>query len=147
MSDANFANGLIVKRPHQNAPAFIKCSLSFKVDDFIQCLQQNNNNGWVNMDVKLAKDNQRLYAEIDNWQPNQQQAPPQQQNYQQPAQQQQGNQGGYQAPPYPQPNEQFQQPRQQPQQQQNYNQQPQQNAAPAQDFNSPPFNPTDDIPF
>ena len=134
MADGNFANGLIVKKAHQNAPGFIKCSLSFKVDDFVQCLQQNNNNGWVNMDIKLAKDNVRLYAEIDNWQPNQQQAPPQQpqqqQNYNQP---QQGNQGGYQQPQYPQPGQQFQQPQQQ--------QQPQ------QDFNTPPFNPTDDAPF
>ena len=119
MADGNFANGLIVKKAHQNAPGFIKCSLSFKVDDFVQCLQQNNNNGWVNMDIKLAKDNVRLYAEIDNWQPNQQQAPPQQpqqpqqqQNYKQP---QQGNQGGYQQPQYPQPGQQFQPPQQQPQ--------------------------------
>lgn len=133
MSDANFPDGLIVKKAHQNAPAFIKCTLSFKVEEFIQCLQQNNNAGWVNMDVKLSQKG-TLYAEIDNWQPNQQQAPPQQQqNQQSPLGQ------AYQQPPYPQPGQPFQQP---PQQQPA----PQQQQAPVQD-EKPPFTPTDDIPF
>ena len=139
MSDANFPNGLIVKKAHQNAPAFIKCTLSFKVDEFIQCLQQNNNAGWVNMDVKLSQKG-TLYAEIDNWQPNQQQAPPQQQQnqYQQPSQNQ-----GYQQPQYPQPGQSFQQPQQQaPPQQPAPQQQPQQPYD-----NNAGFNPTDDIPF
>jgi len=145
MSDGNFPNGLIVKKAHQNAPAFIKCSLSFKVEEFIQCLQQNNNNGWVNMDVKLSQKG-TLYAEIDNWQPNQQQAPPQQ-GYQQPQQQPQQQQN-YQQPQYPQPGEQFQQPQQQQQapQQGQPQQQPQQPAQPEYNSNAG-FNPTDDIPF
>ena len=87
MANAIFANGLIVKKAHPNAPSFVKCSLSFKVDEFIQCLQQNNKNGWVNVDIKLAQDNVKLYAQIDDWQPTQQQAP-QQPQYQQPQQQQ-----------------------------------------------------------
>jgi hypothetical protein len=143
MSDANFPNGLIVKKPHQNAPSFVKCKLSFKVDDFIQCLQQNNNNGWVNVDMKVSQKGV-LYVEIDNWQPNQQQAPPQQgfqqrgqtnyppqQQNQQPAQQQQ-------QPQYQQP----QQGNQAPQQQA-----PPQQPAPPQYDPDAPFSPTDNIPF
>lgn len=88
MADANFPNGLIIKKPHQNAPGFVKCRLSFNVNDFIQCLQQNTINGWVNMDMKVSQKGS-LYVEIDSWQPNQQQAPPQQPQQNQYQQQQQ----------------------------------------------------------
>ncbi len=145
MSDGNFPNGLIVKKAHQNAPAFIKCTLSFKVAEFIQSLQQNNNAGWVNMEVKLSQKG-TLYAEIDNWQPQQQQnqyqqQPPQQGYQQQPPQQQQ-------QPQYPQPNQPFQQPQQQPQQQAPPQQQPPQKQAPAQPYDSNAgFVADDNIPF
>lgn len=127
MSDGNFPNGLIVKKPHQNAPGFVKCKLSFSVNDFIQCLQQNNMNGWVNMDVKLSQKG-TLYAEIDNWQPNQQ--PQQQPQYQQQPQ----NQVHQQRPIYQQPappQQQYQAPQQQP----------------MQDYQQPPFDPDQDVPF
>jgi hypothetical protein len=138
MADANFPNGLIVKVPHQNAPAFVKCTLSFKVQDFINTLQQNNINGWMNVDVKMSRNNS-LYADIDSWQPTQQQAPPQQ---------------GYQQAP--QQNQYQQQP---PQQQNNYQQPPQGNQPPPQGYQAPPqqpqpqydpnagFDPNSDVPF
>ena len=82
MADKVFANGMIVKKARDNAPSFVKCGLSFKVDEFIQTLQQNNNNGWVNVDIKVSQ-NGKLYAEIDTWRPNAPQTPQQPQQPQQ----------------------------------------------------------------
>lgn len=67
---ADFVNGLIVKKPHENAPDFIIGKLSFKVDEFIDTLKEHNNNGWFNVEIKESKKGS-YYAEIDNWKPNQ----------------------------------------------------------------------------
>lgn len=71
-----FANGMIVKPRHPNAPDYVKGNLSIKVDEFIQTLQQNNNNGWVNISIKQSQ-NGKNYAEIDTWRPAQQAQAPQ----------------------------------------------------------------------
>jgi hypothetical protein len=52
-----FLNGFLFKRPHENAPDFVKGSLSIKVDEAIEFLQKYNNNGWVNADLLASKDN------------------------------------------------------------------------------------------
>ena len=67
MADVIFPDGMIVKKK-PNAPDFVKCSISFKVEEFIQCLRDHDNNGWVNMDLKVSKAG-KLYADIDNWKP------------------------------------------------------------------------------
>jgi hypothetical protein len=38
-----FPNGIIAKR-QDNAPEFVLCNLSFKVEEFINYLQENSNN-------------------------------------------------------------------------------------------------------
>lgn len=80
--DKVFANGLIIKDRKPNTPDWVKANLSFRVDEFIQTLQQNNNNGWVNVIIKKSQ-NGKTYAEVDTWQPTQTTQPPQQQAPQQ----------------------------------------------------------------
>ena len=71
MSNDNvFIDGLIIKRPHENAPDFVKLKLSFKVEELVNFLQQHQKEGWVNADVKVSK-NGKIYAALDTWQPTQ----------------------------------------------------------------------------
>jgi hypothetical protein len=67
MADKVFANGIIAKR-RENAPDFVKASLSFKVDEAVEFLQKHAKNGWVNVDVKVGKEG-KWYCELDIWQP------------------------------------------------------------------------------
>jgi hypothetical protein len=45
-----FADGLIVKK-NENAPDFVLCNLSVKVDEFEKFMKQHQKNGWVNLSV------------------------------------------------------------------------------------------------
>ena len=62
-----FVDGMIIKRK-QGAPSFVKCSLSFKMVDFIAFARKHQNDGWINVDIKMSKGN-KLYAELDTWKP------------------------------------------------------------------------------
>ena len=64
-----FANGLIVKR-RDNAPEFVTCNLSVKVDEFIAFLKEHEKQGWVNIDCKVGRSGKH-YASLDTWQPTQ----------------------------------------------------------------------------
>lgn len=68
-SDKVFADGFIFKR-QDNAPDFVMGSISVKVSEAIAFLQENESNGWVNLNVKRAKSG-KYYIELDTWQPNQ----------------------------------------------------------------------------
>lgn len=74
MSDTIFADGLIAKKPNDNAPDFIITKLSFKVDEFIETMNKHKNNGWFNVEVKESR-NGKFYAEVDTWKPNTNQEP------------------------------------------------------------------------
>ena len=62
-----FANGILFKR-NENAPEFIVGSLSLKVEEAIIFLQENQKNGWVNIDIKQSQGG-KYYCELDTWQP------------------------------------------------------------------------------
>jgi hypothetical protein len=66
MSDPVFVNGLIVKKAPEGAPDFVKCKLSFKVEDMVAFLNEHNNEGWVNAEIKSSKKG-GLYAQLDTW--------------------------------------------------------------------------------
>jgi hypothetical protein len=52
MSEKVFAKGLYAKAKHEKAPAFVKGSLSIKVEDFITFLKENENeSGYVTLDL------------------------------------------------------------------------------------------------
>lgn len=54
--EKNFTDGLIAKKPHENAPDFIKARISIKTEDFVRWLEQNTNGaGWCDIDIKESK--------------------------------------------------------------------------------------------
>lgn len=68
MNEENkFIDGLIFKLPHQNAPDFVKGSLSIKREEFIKSLQEMNGD-WINLDLKVSKSG-KAYAQINEWKP------------------------------------------------------------------------------
>ncbi len=67
MSDVQFVDGLMVKKPHSNAPDFVKASLSIKREDLINWLQGQSGE-WINVDVKESKKGS-WYAQVNDWEP------------------------------------------------------------------------------
>lgn len=64
-----FLNGFIFKRPHEKAPAFVKGSMSIKVDEAISFLKAYEKDGWVNADLLASKDNSKLYFKLNTFKP------------------------------------------------------------------------------
>jgi len=63
----NFLDGLIFKLPHDNAPEFVKGSLSIKREELIASLQAQTGD-WVNLDLKVSQGG-KAYAQINDWKP------------------------------------------------------------------------------
>lgn len=70
MSDERvFAEGIFFKQKPQ-APEWVVGQISFKVDDAIKFLKENqNDSGYVNCDIKKSKGEGKPYVELDTWQP------------------------------------------------------------------------------
>lgn len=67
-NDNQFLNGFIFKRPHENAPQFVKGHMSVKVDEAIKYLQENKkSDGWLNADLLVSKDGTKLYFKLNTW--------------------------------------------------------------------------------
>lgn len=68
--EIEFVDGLIVKAPHENAPDFVKASISIKVEDLGKWLRAKYKAGneWVNIDVKQAKSG-KWYAAVSTFKP------------------------------------------------------------------------------
>jgi len=68
-NEKKYANGLFAKKiEFQNGGSMTK--LSIKVDDFVSFLEENAQNGWVNLDLKTKKDANakfNLYAELNEF--------------------------------------------------------------------------------
>lgn len=69
MTEKKFAQGFIFKRPRENAPDFVKGSLSIKVSEAIKFLNQEKDTDWVNLDLLVSKDGSKLYFTLNNWKP------------------------------------------------------------------------------
>jgi len=67
MSESKFLNGLIFKLPNQQAPDFIKGSLSIKRQELIDELSKMSDE-WINLDLKVSKEG-KAYAQINTWKP------------------------------------------------------------------------------
>jgi lipopolysaccharide export LptBFGC system permease protein LptF len=74
MSDKEFVDGLIVKKPHDNAPDFVKCSISIKRKELGNWLRKKDDE-WINLQVKESGQSGKWYAEVDNWKPEKQGKP------------------------------------------------------------------------
>lgn len=72
MSDLKFADGLIVKPPHERAPEYVKAKISIHRERLIAWLQQQEGE-WVNLEVKASRDG-KWYAAVDDWKPSQEKA-------------------------------------------------------------------------
>ena len=73
MSEKKFVDGLIVKPPRDNAPDFVKGSISIKVKELGQWLANEYKAGcgeWINIDVKESKGG-KWYCEVNTWKPRQ----------------------------------------------------------------------------
>ncbi len=66
--EAIFVDGMIFKLPHPNAPEFVKGSLSLKIEDLTKFMTEHNNNGWVNIDLKVSRGG-KGYAALNTWKP------------------------------------------------------------------------------
>lgn len=68
MSDnAEFPDGLFFKLPHENAPDFVKGSLSIKRKDLGNWLRQKEDD-WINLDIKVSKGG-KPYIAVSTWKP------------------------------------------------------------------------------
>lgn len=64
-----FADGMTFKEPHERAPAFVKGSISIKVDKFVAFLNAHaNEKGWVTLDMKESK-SLVTYFQLNTWKP------------------------------------------------------------------------------
>jgi hypothetical protein len=72
--EIQFVDGLIVKAPHENAPSFVKASISIKVADLGNWLRAKHKAGeeWVNVDVKESKGG-KWYAAVSTFKPKERQ--------------------------------------------------------------------------
>lgn len=72
--EKEFVNGLFVNR-REKAPDFIKASLSFQVDKFLEYLKSKANaKGYVNIDILESREGV-LYAKLNDWKPEQKKEP------------------------------------------------------------------------
>jgi hypothetical protein len=67
MTEKKRVQGMLLKRS-ANAPSFVITSVSFKVEDFKKFLDENAENGWVNLQMKKSKED-KIYVELDTWKP------------------------------------------------------------------------------
>ena len=67
--EKEFVNGLIFKLPHENAPDFVKGSLSIRREEMTEWLLSKGGE-WINIDLKVSRAG-KPYAEVSNWKPKQ----------------------------------------------------------------------------
>ena len=69
--DKVFADGVIFKKPHENAPDFVKGSLSLKMKELIEFAKKYHKDGWLNIDL-LESRNGKYYAALNTFEPKKQ---------------------------------------------------------------------------
>jgi hypothetical protein len=71
---SDFVDGLIAKKPGDNAPDFIKANVSIKRKELIDWLGSRDDD-WVNVQIKESKGG-KWYAQVDDWKPDESQRRP-----------------------------------------------------------------------
>lgn len=71
-----FADGFVFKR-NENAPEFVVGRLSLKIDEAVAFVKANQNNGWINLDIKQARSG-NFYVELDTFKPTEKKEAPKQ---------------------------------------------------------------------
>lgn len=67
MSEMEFVDGFMPKRPHENAPDFVKAKVNIKREEMLQWLSARDDE-WITLDIKEARSG-KWYASVDNWKP------------------------------------------------------------------------------
>ena len=65
--EKKFVDGLIIKAQRDNAPDFVKGSISIKREELIGWLSAEHDE-WINLDIKVSK-GRKWYAEVNTWKP------------------------------------------------------------------------------
>lgn len=68
VDDIEFPDGLYVKKPHPNAPDFVKCDISINKEKFIAFLQSKDGE-YVNLTTQVSRSTGNWYTKVDNFQP------------------------------------------------------------------------------
>jgi hypothetical protein len=71
MEEKIFVAGMIVKRPPDAAPDFIKLNVSFKLSEFMEFAKAHHRDGWLNAQLKVSKAG-NMYMELDTFTPTKQ---------------------------------------------------------------------------
>ena len=67
--EAVFPDGVFFNKPHENAPEFIKGSISFTdVAKFMDFLKRNQTQNQLSLDLKVSKAG-KLYFQLNTWKP------------------------------------------------------------------------------
>ena len=78
--DITFVDGLIFKKPAENAPDFVIGKLSVKLKEFFEFAKLHQSEGWLNAEIKVSRAG-KPYIALDTWKPakqEEQQVPEQQ---------------------------------------------------------------------
>ena len=67
MADMEFPKGFIVKPPRDNAPDFVKGSISIKIDEFREWMDGREGD-WLNLDLKESQGG-KWYASVNTYKP------------------------------------------------------------------------------
>jgi hypothetical protein len=68
MRDIKLPDGIMAKKPHENAPDFVKAKIMIKRQDAINWLNGQSKE-WINLDLKESQRG-AFYLSVDEWQPN-----------------------------------------------------------------------------
>jgi hypothetical protein len=67
MSENEFPKGIMIRKPKDNAPDFIRGQISLKLDEAIPYLQSKASfNNWLNIDIKISKQGS-MYLAVNNY--------------------------------------------------------------------------------
>lgn len=70
MSDKIYAKGFYANAPRQNAPDYVKGSISIKVEDAINFLKENQNEkGYVNLDLLTSREEGKFSLLLNKYKP------------------------------------------------------------------------------
>lgn len=72
--ESELISGLYFKRKRPGAPDFVKLTGSIKVADLQAFLAKQGGKEWVNFDVLLSKNGEKLYPKVNTWEPQEKQA-------------------------------------------------------------------------
>ena len=66
-----FPDGLMYKAPRENAPDFVKGSISVNIPKFGEFIRKHRekDNDWMNFDMKVSKRTGAIYLELNTWKP------------------------------------------------------------------------------